>query len=47
MLDPATARQEVPVSILKHIRFYGGTVAVQVDSANLGYVWIDFSQLIT
>jgi hypothetical protein len=43
----AATKQEVPVEILKRIRFYGGTVAVQVDSANLSYVRIDFSQPVT
>lgn len=43
----AVTRQEVPIPVLKRIGFYGGTVAVQVDSTNLKYVRIDFGQPVT
>jgi hypothetical protein len=43
----ATATQEIPVPALYRIDPDGGTVAVQVDSADLNYVRVDFSQPIT
>lgn len=43
----ATATQEIPVAALHRIDPHGGTVAVQIDSTNLKYVWVDFDQPIT
>ncbi|OBK49101.1 hypothetical protein [Mycobacterium sp. 1081908.1] len=40
----ASAKQQVPKEAYRALRRAGGTVAVQVDSTNPHYVWIDFTQ---
>lgn len=40
----ATAKQQVPKEAYRALQRAGGTVAIQVDSANPLYVWIDFTQ---
>lgn len=40
----ASAKQQVPKEAYRALRRAGGAVAVQVDSANPLYVWIDFTQ---
>lgn len=40
----ASAKQQVPKDAYRALHRAGGTVAVQVDSTNPLYVWIDFTQ---
>jgi hypothetical protein len=40
----AQIKQQVPKEVYRVLRRGGGTVAVQVDSTNPLYVWVDFTQ---